>query len=333
MRESLKCAVQEDSGVGEARRASVTLARILGMTEVRQGEVAIIVTELASNLVKHARGGELLVQPFELEGVTGLDVLALDRGPGVARPAEVLRDGYSTAGTPGTGLGAVRRLASVFDFHSVPDLGTAVLARMYTTPPQASSAFDFGVLLVAHPRERVCGDGVAISVRGGHLGALLVDGLGHGVGAHEAARAALDAFHAHAAAAPYDVLAAVHHGLRGTRGGVAGVARVQPSDGVVTFSGMGNVSATIVTAEGRRGLVSQNGTLGLTTPRVHEDTRPWTRDSTLVMHSDGLTSTWSLERYPGLLMKPATLIAGVLYRDFSRDRDDAGVLVVKEARA
>src|SRR5688500_2123976 len=100
---------------------------MLGLGEVRQGEVAIVVTELATNLVKHARGGELLIRAVE-DGT--LEVLAVDRGGGIARPAEVMRDGYSTAGTLGAGLGAVRRLAARFDLYSTPGAGTVVMARL-----------------------------------------------------------------------------------------------------------------------------------------------------------------------------------------------------------
>lgn len=333
MHPSLRYAIREPSGVGEARRAGIELARTLGLGEVRQGEVAIILTELGSNLVKHAGGGELLVRPHEQGGTLGVEVLALDRGAGLARPGEVLRDGYSTAGTPGTGLGAVRRLAGQFDLHSAPGLGTAVLARVYgaAAPPAPASTFDVGLVQVPHPQETVCGDGAAVSIRPGGLSALVVDGLGHGVGASDAARAALAAFGAAAAGEPTELLSAVHHGLRGTRGGVAGVAALRTGASEVVFSGMGNIGGTVVTGEGRRGLASQNGTLGLTAPRPQQYALPWTARSVLVLHSDGLSSAWNLERYPGLLSRSAALIAGVLYRDYTRGRDDVTVLVIKGA--
>lgn len=329
MRAALRFSIEEASGVGEARRAGVDLARALEFGDVKQGEVAIVVTELATNLVKHAGGGEMLIQPVAAPGAVGLDVLALDRGPGFARPGEVLRDGYSTAGTPGTGLGAVRRIAGVFDTYSGPNVGTAVHARVLVSPGP-SGVFDVGALVVAYPGERVSGDDVGVALLSDRLCALVVDGLGHGLGAHDAARAAATAFAHTSAAAPPDVLAAMHHALRGTRGAVAGVACIRPASGSVTFGGVGNITATVLTPTGRRGFASHNGTLGQTPPRGDAFTLPWTPESLLVLHSDGLTSNWSIERLPGLARRSAALIAGVMYRDFRRGRDDVSVLVVKE---
>lgn len=331
----LKFRLYETSGVGDARRACVELARSIGFSELRQAEVAIIVTELATNLIKHAGSGEMLAHPIAAGGVVGVEILALDSGPGIAHIADVLRDGYSTAGTPGTGLGAVRRQAAFFDLHSTPQLGTVVLARVYAgaTPPAAP--VDVGLVQVPYPNEKVCGDGAAAVIRPNRVAAVVVDGLGHGVGAHDASRAALTAFHRNAAAEPAELLARLHDAMRGTRGGVAGVATItdRNEERVVTFSGMGNISATLVTHAGRRGLVSQNGTLGQTTPKQQAYTLPYPPGGVLVLHSDGLSTSWSLERYPGLLRKPAAMIAGVLYRDAFRGRDDATVLVIREVNA
>src|SRR5262245_38968592 len=123
--EGVALAVPESSQVGEARRAAVALADGLGFGEADAGKVALVVTEAASNLVKHGGGGELLLGVLERDGVAGIEVLALDRGPGMADLGRCLRDGYSTAGTRGTGLGAIARLSSGFEVHSADRRGTA----------------------------------------------------------------------------------------------------------------------------------------------------------------------------------------------------------------
>jgi len=53
----------------------------------------------------------------------------------------------------------------------------------------------------------------------------------------------------------------------------------------------------------------------------------------LVLHSDGLVSHWSLDAYPGLAARDPSLIAGILYRDFTRGRDDVTVVVAKAEEA
>ena len=79
-----------------------------------------------------------------------------------------------------------------------------------------------------------------------------------------------------------------------------------------------------------RHAVSLNGTLGHEARAFREYTYPWDSSALFVMHSDGLGSRWSLEGYRGLRQKPPSIVAAVLYRDFSRQRDDVTVVVGRE---
>ncbi|MGH7263328.1 MAG: hypothetical protein ACREMB_00540 [Candidatus Rokuibacteriota bacterium] len=81
-----------------------------------------------------------------------------------------------------------------------------------------------------------------------------------------------------------------------------------------------------------RHLVSYAGIAGHELRRVKELAYPWPEEALLVLHSDGLGTQWSLSAYPALARRHPTLIAGVLYRDHSRRRDDVSVLVAKEPR-
>ena len=98
--------MDDSSKVGEARRTAVWLAETLGFDETRQGTAALVVTEAASNLIKHAGTGELIMQGMDY-GPAGqsLEVLALDSGRGMRDVGHCAADGYSTAGSSGTGLG------------------------------------------------------------------------------------------------------------------------------------------------------------------------------------------------------------------------------------
>ncbi len=332
--------VTEASAAGEARRAATTMAGRIGMDDTARGTVALIVSEAANNLARHAQHGELILRSLEWQGIAGIEMLALDRGPGIRNLRECLRDGFSTAGTSGTGLGAITRLATFWDIHSAPEIGTALLVRFWATgerptearvatPPPAPS-LEWGVVNLPLASEEWCGDSYAVEHLDGRTLLLVVDGLGHGVTAADAAREAVKVFRNRRASAPAEIIQALHEGLRGTRGAVAAVAAVDHSRRQVRYAGAGNISASVLTPGASQNMVSHNGTLGHEVRKVQEFTYDWPRGATLVMHSDGLSSQWRPDKYAGLLARHPSLIAGILYRDFKRTRDDVTVLVAQE---
>jgi hypothetical protein len=130
---------------------------------------------------------------------------------------------------------------------------------------------------------------------------------------------------------PSRVISDVHAALRSTRGAAVATVAVDTGRGVAIFCGLGNIGATVISTNGsRHGMVSQNGTAGHVASRIHEFTYPLSSKSMIVMFSDGLTSHWDLSAYPGLTMRHPSVIAGALYRDFSRRRDDVTVVVAKQ---
>jgi anti-sigma regulatory factor (Ser/Thr protein kinase) len=327
--------IEDSSQVFAARRIATRLAQELGFDAAAAGHVALIVTEIGTNILKHGGGGEMLVQTVCRDDVRGLQIIGLDRGKGIADVGRSLRDGYSTAGSPGTGLGAIRRMSASFDICSAPGQGTAVAATLWARTPSPSTTrgprVAVGVASAAHAGESVSGDAWAMEQGPARTVLLVVDGLGHGLIAAEAAREAVRLFRDNARHAPRAVVQALHDGMRTTRGGAATVTEIDSDRGVVRFAGIGNISATIVSPGGRRHLVSHNGTVGHTVRRIDEFTYPWPKDGVLIQHTDGLATHWDVERYPGLLARSPSLIAGVLYRDFHRARDDVTVLVAREA--
>ncbi len=333
----LSVAITETSQVAEARRRAAVLADELGYDATAAGRVAIVVTELATNMVKYGGPGEMLLGAYDDETGHGVEMLALDRGAGMASPARAQADGHSTGGTSGNGLGAVRRQAQAFDIASWPGLGTAVLARV---APHAAGCRDveasvpfYGAVARPLKYEPVSGD-VHCVVRDRHCWTvLLVDGLGHGPQAAAAAEAALTLFRRHPGETPGAVLAAIHAGLGHTRGGAVSVCRLDPEAGIAVFSGIGNVAGAVVTGGTTTRTVSLAGTAGHVARTIREFTYPFGPGSLFVMQSDGVAAGWSLERYPGLGFAHPSLIAGVLYRDFGRPRDDATVLVCRAPAA
>ncbi len=324
--------LRDSSQVAEARRAAVGLAQAHGFDEEDAGRVALVVTELATNLLKHGGGGTLLVGSYEDATGAGIECVALDKGPGMADVGASMRDGHSTAGSPGTGLGAVARGSQVMDVYSAPGLGTAILARI--APGRAAAeprpAADHGGVSVAVAGEEACGDAWCWKVEDAGFVLMVADGLGHGSSAAEAAHAATRAFTRRGEAPPSDLLAVLHDALRSTRGAAVGIARYERAAGQVVFAGVGNIAATLVDAGGEvRRMVSHNGTIGHVARKMRDFTYPVGPGALLVLASDGIGTSWRLDDYPGLATRHPTLIAGVLFRDFRRLRDDATVVVAR----
>lgn len=321
--------VTDTSRVAEARRLACGSARDLGLTETRTGQVALVVTELATNLLKHGGGGEILASRFDDRDGAGLELLALDRGRGMADVERCLRDGYSTAGTPGNGLGAVLRQADQVRIWSSPDQGTAVLARFVAQAPSAGPATELGVATVPFPGEAANGDGWAFAVAGSGRTLLMIDGSGHGLEAERAAECATRLFREHFEDACEQLMERLHRALSPTRGGAVAIARIDEAARTVRYVGVGNISGILVADGSVRHMVSHNGTAGYIAPRIREFTYAFTTDPLVILHSDGVTTRWDLGAYPGLAMQHPSLIAGVLLRDHRRGRDDATVAAMR----
>ena len=327
--QTISLAVQDATQIGAARRAAVTAAGRLGISEEDAGKVALVATELATNLVRHAGGGELLVRPLTRADETGLEILALDRGPGMGNVEQALRDGYSTAGTNGAGLGAVRRLADRCDVFSAPGAGTAVLARVLFAAAAAPRALVAGVS-VAKPGETACGDAWCWTSDADGWTMIVADGLGHGADASVAAAEVIRVFLEHHGAAPPDIMAAAHAALRHTRGAAVGITRVNLARRELGFTGIGNVGGAIVAGGAGRTFVSLSGIVGHECRKIQEFLYPWPEQAVVVLHSDGLQTRWTLDRYPAVASRHPALLAALLYRDFSRGRDDVTVVAGRE---
>jgi anti-sigma regulatory factor (Ser/Thr protein kinase) len=324
--------IDDRTQVGEARRAAVEMAEALGLGETQAGKVALAVTEAATNIVKHAGTGKIVLGPLVRAASVGLEILALDRGPGISNVTASMRDGYSTAGSMGAGLGALSRVSPSFELYSQPGRGTALRLEVWAgAPPPPEAELEVGAVCLPKTGEEVPGDGWLLEASGDYRTIMVVDGLGHGPNAARAARAATEAFAAHPSATPGALMQICHGALAATRGAAGAAARVAPAKRHGSFAGVGNIACRVETTGARRQLVSHSGTLGHVMRRVQEFEFDFPAGALLILQSDGLTTRWSSEEYPGLLAKHAGLIAGVLYRDHNRGTDDVTVVVLKNS--
>jgi anti-sigma regulatory factor (Ser/Thr protein kinase) len=324
-------AVEDSSQVGEARRVAMRVATEAGFDESTRSDIGIVATEAASNVVRHAQRGEVLISRVESDRGSGLELICVDHGPGMEQVEACMRDGYSSAGTLGGGFGAMGRLADEIAIYSAPRIGTALVCRFHTgrTAPVPGNGVVWAGLAVPVRGETACGDAWTVAQGPWGTALLVADGLGHGPAAAAAADEAVRIFREQTSFQPEQVLAVLHAGLRSTRGAAAAVALIDGQRREIRYAGVGNISASIYTGSGSRSLVSHNGTLGLQMRKTQEFIYPWDPGALLVAHSDGLATHWKLDHYPGLFRQDPALVAALLYRDHARPRDDTSVVVCR----
>jgi anti-sigma regulatory factor (Ser/Thr protein kinase) len=320
--------VDDPSRVAEARRLAMTTAREEGLDAAGIAAAELVATEMATNLLKHAKGGEIQMARLSVQGAAGLDILSIDRGPGIFSIEECLRDGYSGTGTSGTGLGSINRISRVFDAYSESGKGTVMLARI------GGAGTDQEMVVGSAGRpvsgEDVSGDSWAMRQEGEISLFIVADGLGHGIQAAEASAEAVSAFRTSSDTTPTGLVQKVHRALRGTRGAAVAVAVLDRAKRMIRYAGIGNIAGYVVGPAKTQFMISHNGTAGHEATHFQEFLYPFPETSVLIMHSDGLSTSWNLGAYPGLALRHPTVIAGTLYRDAARDRDDACVVIAKD---
>ncbi|TDC40133.1 SpoIIE family protein phosphatase [Micromonospora sp. KC213] len=321
--------VESGSAASAVRRTAERLGVQVGLAPNRVAELAIVTAELTSNLVKHAREGTVLLRPVRAEGEAGVELVAVDSGPGMADLAFSARDGQSTTGTLGIGLGAIDRQATWYDAWSWRGKGTVSVVQVWSAGVPAPPMWAAG-LTRPITGEQVSGDGHAVRVVEGRQQVLVCDGLGHGRLAGAAAEAALVAFRTAPVASPAVVLRHLHQSMTHTRGAAVAVAELDPSAVLLRYAGVGNIAGVVLGPDGgRKHLVSLPGIAGHQRPVIREYDYPFPPEATLVMHSDGVVGRWRIEDYPGLIAHSPLVVAATLLRDAGVRRDDACVLVAR----
>ena len=299
--------VHDSTRVRDARVAAEEAGVLAGLDETRTAVAALVATELATNLLKHAGGGQILIDvvppPVPQDARDLLPVVqiaAIDHGPGMTDVAAAQRDGFSTTRSLGAGLGTCRRVADDFHLHSTPGRGTVALARVSATPrriiagPEPAAAVRAGGINIPYAGAGHSGDAWAWAGAGDRLTLMLADGLGHGPEAARASTAAVTVLHRSAHLPPAELLGQLHEALRGTRGAAVAVAQLETRAGRLRFAGIGNIGARLCEGGAWRALLSRPGIVGVHRPAtLTEELRPWAADRLLFLHSDGLPSRWT----------------------------------------
>ncbi len=328
-----------------AHHAAKEVASSIGFNPQACEEIAIAVSELATNQYTHAKGGQIVIEPIAGERA-GILVEALDTGPGFADLEQALADGFSSTGGLGLGLGSVNRLMDQFEVQSLPGQGARITCKRWLHPELAekgSPRLDIGVATRPLPGTSVNGDSFVIKQWKDHALVGVIDGLGHGQLASLASTAARQFIETH----PDQPLEALFRGTAraclATRGVVMALAQFDfagpapdgehsPDSpaGRFLFASVGNIEVRLLGA--RADFKLRRGIIGPSAPNAPVTEHRWTRESLLILHSDGLTTRWQPQDFPNLAAVSASEAAQELLNSLAKDNDDATVMVVKSRR-
>jgi anti-sigma regulatory factor (Ser/Thr protein kinase) len=325
--------VNERSYLARLKREIHALAVQAGFDQKKLNEVDIVVSELGSNLVKHAKSGELLAGVVNIGHVKALELIALDQGPGIPDPDRMLLDGVSTTQTLGHGLGSIRRLSDSFELYTQKDWGTIVLCRINLTDKPATSGRRSGLnlrsLVIAKPGETFSGDGCfSLVAKDGTIRLLVADGLGHGPEASSAVEAAIDALKTSGIESPAETIRHIHAAIKRTRGVVATIIVLDPVEKTWTICGVGNISIRFSGSNQAKGYLSYNGIVGHNIPNSLNDQVVALQEyQQIVLCSDGIKSRWEHAKFPGIQKYELIIQAAALYKDFARKTDDMSIII------
>ena len=304
-------------------------------SETQAGEIDIIVSELSSNIIKHAGSGELLFRVGDEDEASSIfEIISIDNGPGIADTMRMLKDGVSTTRTLGHGLGSINRLSDLAHLYSMPGWGTilysVVRTRQGETARKKGANPDIRALCVNKPRETVCGDGYRIKRHGAETFIFFGDGLGHGIKAKEAIDRAGDFFFECRENEPVEIIRQMHEEIRKTRGLVGTVVKCDTKKQEWQICGVGNIFARMYTGIEFKNYMPYNGTIGLNLPNsLNASVFRMESNQHLIMSTDGIQTRWDLSKYPSVLKYDNTVLAAAIYKDYKRGNDDASVLIAK----
>lgn len=320
--------------VRQAAHVAQGFAESLGFGTTECAEIALVVTELGSNLVRHASGGTIKLSSIRTPGRTGIRVESEDSGPGIPDLEKALTDGYSTAGSLGNGLGTVNRLMDDLEVHSRSPTGVHLITQRWMRSQKKDARWaDLQFGAATRPYRYLPENGDAFIVIQWEQFALagVIDGLGHGPFAQRAGHTARQYVEQHFDQPLDSLFRGVQRACRATRGVVMALARFDMAEKKATFASVGNVEVRLFGSPEHFSLVVRRGVIGLNAPNPVLLEHPWGASCVLVIHSDGLRTHWNWNEFPELAQATPDAIAQRLLQVLGKLDDDATVVVARSA--
>ncbi|MEF2550340.1 ATP-binding protein [Aurantimonas sp. A2-1-M11] len=325
--------ISETSQIGAARRRALQEAETIDLSSDDRDRLALVVTEAGTNLLRHATGGEILLSPHKSKTTAGMDVIALDDGPGLPNVEAAMADGFTTAEegerSLGSGLGAIARMSDSLDIHS-DSRGTTLTVTIGKTGRYSRGPMETAGLVIPKPGFEAGGDICGIRKDGGATMIMLMDVLGHGPTAAKDAETGLAAFLAAKGKSLEDTELHVADAMAGSRGAASLIVEMRHGGATLRALGVGNVKGEILAADGsRHGIPSAPGIVGASSRRPRATEHGWGKNALLILTTDGLKGG---ERFPepsGLFFRDVLTVAATLYKRRRRGSDDCGVVIAR----
>lgn len=317
--------VTDERGLAAAVRQARREARACGFSAAECCTLATAVSELAMNILRYAGRGELRIERAEAPDRLGLRIEALDDGPGIADPERALEAGYSTGGSLGLGLPAVRRATDELAIESRPGAGTRVRAIKW----RALRALEHGFCvrpLLDPPR---CGDAVWRGERGPVTVLAIIDVLGHGAAAHVLAERIVALLEESTESDPEGLMRTIAAAIRGSRGAALGLCALDRGNGTLRHCAIGN-TVTRICGRAERHLVSRSGVVGGIMPAPRAFEARLRGGELLLMYSDGVRDRFTRADLGTAAASPRRAACAVVRR-FGRRSDDAACLAARFA--
>ncbi len=338
--------IDEIHHIGIAIREISKLAEDFGFSEKELSEILIVVSELANNLIEHeAIEGKIICSLNEEGTKKYIQIISEDKGPGIANVETVMEDGFSTSGTLGIGLGAIKRLMSDFRINSNIDdvktaknnnnwrkIGTKIITKKYLSQREdrvdiSQSRTRFGVFTRSKYGEKYNGDNYFLQHFEDKTIVAVIDGLGHGQYAFKASTEARLYFTKNYKK-PLDVIINdLHARLKSTRGVVISIALIDHEKGELEHVGIGNVLTRVFNSPTPIRPVNYNGSLGYILRNFRVSKYPWVKGNIIIMTSDGISERYDTNNNPNYLQNHPIIIANTILKEYGKDYDDATVLV------
>ncbi|MGZ9812674.1 SpoIIE family protein phosphatase [Pseudoroseicyclus sp. H15] len=326
MLECLTIAARAD--VAAARQQARAEALQAGLGHDRAEEIAIVATELATNILKYAHTGSILAQAMPQPEGTSLALIAFDQGPGIENLDQMRKDWVSGGAGAGIGIGAIERLSDRAEVLTGPS-GTIWACAFDSPDVRRPQELDIAGLRIAYPTEQSCGDDWGTVAQRGGARLVLADGMGHGKAASKASQAMIELALAHPGQTPKQRLFDLVEDMTRTRGGVISILDFAPGARMVSYGNLGNISGFYVRGGEQRRMVSRDGFVGSPNARPMEEQLDLEPGDIFVLHSDGLR-TVAPEVVLGNERRSALMIAAIMLSDRERHRrDDVSVAVAR----